>query len=282
MKTGLVLQGGGMRGLYTSGVLDTFLDNNINFDYIIGVSAGACNAMSYLSKQKKRSFVVNTEYINDKRYLSFRNYIKTKSVFGMDFMFNVVPNQLNLFDYDAFYADKTDFVTGTTDIITGKSVYFSKDCYDNMDFTVLRASSSIPIFAPVVEYKDYLLLDGGTSDPIPVQKAIDDGCDVIIAVLTREREFVKEKEGFRKIYKRIFKKYPEMIKTMDTRHEIWTESMNKLIDWEKQGKALIIAPKQPLDAGRFEKKIEKLKALYDLGIKDTHEKIAEISEFINK
>lgn len=265
MKYGLVLEGGGMRGAYTVGVLDEFMERGVSFDYVIGVSAGASNGVSFVSKQKGRSLRINTEYLKDKRYLSLSNYLKSKSLFGMDFIFDEIPHRLEKFDYTAFFQNPCEFYAGVTDIETGKPVYFGKErdiC------TVLRASSSIPIFSPPVEINGRLYLDGGTSDPIPVKKAVEDGCDRVVVVLTRERSYQKNPEKFRPVYKRVFHQYPQMIHTLDTRHEIYNNELHYLRSLEKEGRALVIAPKESLGIGRFEKEKEKLLSVYRQGRRD--------------
>ena len=266
-KMGLVLEGGGMRGLYTVGVLDYFIENDITMDYVIGVSAGACHGISYVSKQHGRSYRINTDYIQDKRYISFSNFIKTKSLFGMDFIFDEIPHKLDLFDYETFHSVPTEFVTGVTDVLTGSPVYFGKEHF-NQDSTILRASSSIPIFSPIVEYQGGKYLDGGTSDPIPVRKAVEDGCDHLIVVLTRHRGYLKEAEKFRPVYKKVFKDYPEMIRLLDNRHIIYNESLTYLKQLEAEGRATVIAPSEPITISRFEKNMEKLNGLYQLGKTD--------------
>ncbi|WP_042347715.1 patatin-like phospholipase family protein [Bacillus massiliigorillae] len=279
-KVGLVLEGGGMRGLYTIGVLDWFLDQKITTDYVVGVSAGACHGVSYVSKQRGRSYRVNTNFLNDKRYVSFSNYIKTKSMFGMDFIFDEIPHKLELFDYDAFHASPCEYVTGVTDVSTGQPHYFGKEELD-YDSTIIRASSSIPVFSPIVEYKGGKYLDGGTSDPIPVRKAIEDGCDKVIIVLTRERGYVKTPEKFRFVYKRMFKDYPEMIHLLDRRHEIYNETLGYISKLEKEGKALVIAPSSPITISRFEKNLDKLEDIYQMGLDDAKTAVAPLSEIIN-
>ena len=274
-KTGLVLEGGGMRGLYTVGVLDRFLDHDIMMDYVIGVSAGACHGISYVSNQRGRSYRINTSYIEDKRYVSFSNYIKTKSVFGMDFIFDEIPHKLDLFDYDTFFSSSTEFVAGVTDVETGQPVYFGKNNFDH-DATILRASSSIPVFAPMVEYQGGKYLDGGTSDPIPVRKALEDGCDQVIVVLTRNRGYEKTPEQFRAIYKRVFRKYPEMIRILDERHRIYNDTLQYVNQLEKEGKAVVIAPTEPIDIGRFEKNKDNLERLYQMGINDIENSLSKL------
>ena len=275
-KIGIVLEGGGMRGIYTVGVLDHFLEQNIFPDYVVGVSAGACHGVSYISKQHGRSYRINTNYVKDKRYVSLRNYLKTKSLFGMDFIFNEIPHKLDPFDYDAFLSSPVDFAVGVTDVATGKPAYFYKEDL-NRNSDALRASSSIPVFSPIVEYKGGKYLDGGTADPIPVRKALEDGCTKLIIVLTRDRGYVKTPEKFRMIYKRSFAQYPEMIRLLDERHEIYNQALACVNDLEREGKAIVIAPSSPLNTGRFEKNPVKLEQVYQLGRKDAEQSSALIS-----
>lgn len=279
MKVGLVLEGGAMRASYTVGILDGLMDNNILVDYLIGVSAGASNGVSYVSGQRGRGYRIVKNYIKDKRYVSFSNFLKTKSMFGMDFIFEEIAHNLDPFDYEAFKKSKCDFVAAATDIETGKPVYFGKNDLDN-DTTVLRASSSLPIFSPVVEYKGRKYLDGGTSDPIPVKKALEDGCDKVIVVLTREKGHVKSPEKLRGVYKRVLKKYPKMIDVLDNRHTIYNDCLKYVYDLEEKGKALVIAPDTPLGIGRFDKNIEKLTNIYNKGLSDIDNLKNKILDFI--
>ncbi|MDO5795004.1 MAG: patatin family protein [Turicibacter sp.] len=277
MKVGLVLEGGGMRGLYTSGVLDYFLDQQIFVDYVIGVSAGACNGVSYLSKQKGRNYRVNTNYISDKRYLSLSNFIKTKSLFGMDFIFDEIPHQLDLFDYETFLSSPSEYKLGVTDVLTGRPVYFDKTHLDH-DSTILKASSSIPVFSPIIEYQNGLYLDGGTTDSIPVKQALKDGCDHVIIVLTRDRNYIKKPESFRFIYSKVLKAYPNLIQALDNRHLMYNETLKFIKELEQQGKATIIAPSSPLEISRFEKDVSKLKNIYELGYLDASKKFDQLKE----
>ncbi len=277
MKVGLVLEGGGMRGLYTSGVLDYFLDQQIFVDYVIGVSAGACNGVSYLSKQKGRNYRVNTNYISDKRYLSLSNFIKTKSLFGMDFIFDEIPHQLDLFDYETFLSSPSEYKLGVTDVLTGRPVYFDKTHLDH-DSTILKASSSIPVFSPIIEYQNGLYLDGGTTDSIPVKQALKDGCDHVIIVLTRDRNYIKKPESFRFIYSKVLKAYPNLIQALDNRHLMYNETLKFIKELEQQGKATIIAPSSPLEISRFEKDVSKLKNIYELGYLDASNKFDQLKE----
>ena len=270
MKTGLVLEGGGMRGVYTSGVLDAMMDAGLHADYVIGVSAGANNGVSFVSGQRGRSMRINLNYIDDKRYLSFHNFVKERSLFGMRFLFEEIANKLDPFDYEAFLRAPTEFVAGVTDVETGKTAYFNKS-YINHDSTVLRASSSIPMFSPVVHYLGGAYLDGGTTDPIPFHKALEDGCERVIVVLTRDRSYEKKPEPMRAAYKKLLSSMPAMIGALDRRSEVYNAQRARLFEMEEEGRAIVVAPKQPLAISRFEKDKEKLKAAYAEGMADARE-----------
>ncbi|MBP1556697.1 MAG: patatin family protein [Oscillospiraceae bacterium] len=279
MKTGLVLEGGGMRGMYTIGVLDHFLEQNINFDYVIGVSAGACNGISFVSNQKGRNFRVNTIHIRDKRYISLSNFFREGSLFGMDFLFDLVPNVLEPFDYDTFLSSPTEFVVGVTNVETGRPEYYVKSDFDH-DTTALRASSSIPCFSPIVDYRGKKYLDGGTSDPIPFKKALADGCERIVVVLTRDRNYRKKPESMRPLYHHIFRKYPAMYEALDRRYLIYNRTLEELHELEREGKAIVIAPENPLEISRFENNPERLVAASKLGQKDAAALEQKIKSFL--
>ena len=280
MKTGLVLEGGGMRGLYTVGVLDWFMEQDFLPDYIIGVSAGADNAISYISGQRGRGYRVTMDYLGDKRYISLSNFIRTKSVFGMDFVFDEVPKRLDPFDYQAFLDAPCEFFAGVTDVRTGKPVYFGKQPTIEEEGMVLRASSSIPMFSPMVEFQGGLYLDGGTADPIPVRRAMEDGCDRLIVVLTRDRLYEKKQEGLRRLYSRKFREYPAMVQLLDTRHQLYNETRRFLFRLEEEGRAVVIAPRAPLEISRFEKKREPLDKVFRQGFRDAEEKWPSIREHL--
>lgn len=280
-KIGLVLEGGGMRGLYTAGVLDFFLEQNLHFDYIVGVSAGACNATSYISRQKGRNKVVNTAFINDWRYLSFKSLLINGSLFGIDFLFDEIPNRLVPFDFETFYRSPVNFKIGTTDCKTGRPVYFEKKDLDRK-CTVLRASSSLPLISPIVHYRGYDLLDGGISDPIPICRAVADGCQKNVVVLTRNQGYQKEPVSFieQMMLKIKYRNYPAFIKTIFKRHEIYNETLKFIDLLEQQGQAVVIRPSSRLEVDRFEKNVEKLLELYSQGYADAAAASARIKSFV--
>lgn len=280
MKTGLMLEGGGMRGVYTIGVLDCLMGNGIEADYVVGVSAGACHGVSYVSGQRGRSMRVNRAYVGDKRYISLENYRKTGSLFGMEFIFGDIPDRLDPFDYGAFYRSATDFEAGVTDVATGRPVFFAKP-YVKPGNLLLRASSSIPCFAPMVAFEGGLYLDGGTACPLPVERAVEAGCDRVLVILTRERSFQKEPEKLT-YYRRQYRNYPGLVHTLDHRHETYNRQLEIIRGLERQGKALVIAPPRPLGIGRFDKSMKKLFPAYLQGMLDTQKRVEEIQAFFGK
>lgn len=280
-KIGLILEGGGMRGIYTAGVLDFFIEKNLEVDITIGVSAGSCHASSYLSKQYKRAYNATVDYINDKRYLSFSNLIKTGSIFGMDFMFNKIPNELNIYDYDTFAKSKSKFVVVATNCETGSPEYFElKDL--KKEIIYMQASCSIPMFANIVEIDDFKLVDGGVSDSIPIEYSLNQGYKKNIVVLTRDITYKKNKQKFLPIVNRKYKKYPNLVKAIENRHLNYNKSLNLVNQLEKDGDVLVIRPKKPVNVSQIEKNAKKLTSLYEEGYDDAKELYDKILDFIKK
>ncbi|MFC5468297.1 patatin family protein [Cohnella suwonensis] len=265
---GLVLEGGGMRGVYTAGVLEFFMEQGIYFPYTVGVSAGACMAASYLSRQRGRNKIVNTEWVSDPRYLSWRNFWTKGQLFGMDFIFDEIPNSLVPFDYKTFGEVEEEFAVGTTDIETGETVYYRKSKPGLDLLKVLRASSSLPFIAPIVEYDGRRLLDGGISDPIPLRQAERDGFARNVVVLTRNEDYRKSRNKFSWVVKRAYRKFPEFLKILLTRHDIYNGTVDYVLERERNGSCFVIRPLEPLAVGRMERDPAKLDALYKQGYED--------------
>ncbi|WP_042339941.1 patatin-like phospholipase family protein [Desulfosporosinus youngiae] len=276
---GLVLEGGGMRGLYTCGVLEYFMENDLYFNYVIGVSAGACNAASYISRQPGRNEKVIIGFIKDWRYMSFRSLLLSKSYFGMDFIFDEIPNKHVPFDFKTFYKSPGVFLVGTTDCRTGKPMYLNKDDLGKQ-FQALRASASLPMLSPIVNYKGYELLDGGISDSIPIRKSIQDGNTKNIIVLTRNKGYRKRPGRFTALLKFKYKNYPHLIETMLNRYKNYNETLDYIEHLENQGKAVVIRPTQELEVDRLEKDPQKLYRLLHQGYEDTKSSYQQIREFI--
>ena len=266
-KIGLVLEGGGMRGLYTCGVLDRLHESHWYPDFCIGVSAGACNAASYLSDQYGRARRVIVDNIENPRYLGMRNYLKTGSMFGMDFIFKEIPEKLDPFDYAAFGRNPVEFLVGVTDVETGLPAYYGKEAM-RRGTTLLRASSSLPVFSPIVNFRGHKYLDGGTSDPIPVRKAIEAGCDRLIVVLTRPAGYRKQPESGRAVYRYLYRRYPAMIDCIERRHIVYNDELDYVAELEAAGTALVLRPPAEIPIGRFEKRRAVLDALYEAGHRD--------------
>lgn len=283
MAAALVLEGGGTRGAYTAGVLDVFLENEIAFGSVYGVSAGACNAMSYISGQHGRNRIIFQKYVCDDRYLSISNLRKTGSLFGFGFIFGEMSHELLPFDYDTFFASPVDFRVGATNIDTGKAVFFSKeDLRKSMD--AVRASASLPMVSPIVEFNGYRLLDGGVSDPIPVERSMLDGNERNVLVLTRDATYWKSArpEFPLPVIKAVYRKYPKLVEALVTRSERYNSQLELCRRLENQGKAFIIRPSSPVLTSRYEKDPVKLMELYDRGVRDARRKRKELQRFLQK
>lgn len=265
MSTGLVLEGGAFRGLFTAGVLDGLLDIKAELKYVIGVSAGISNAYSYVSKQRGRNLEIMEKYMGDKRYISYGNLIKCGSLMDFDFVFNEIPNKHSLFDYDEFYKYDGKVLAGAFNIESGEVEYFDKDKLDEKN-TILKASCSIPLLFPFVKIGDKYYADGGLSTPIPIYKSMKDGNDKNIIVLTRNRDYKKKKSKANQLAYTIYnKKYPKLAEVLVRRHEEYNEEVEFCNKLENEGKAIIFRPTVPMNIGRFERDKVKLRNIYDNG-----------------
>lgn len=280
MSIGLILEGGGMRGAYTAGVLDVLAENNIFLPNIYAVSAGACNALSYISKQNKRNYEIYTKYASDKRYMSFSSLVKKGNIFDFDFIFGELSNELLPFDYEEFFRSSMNIIAGTTDCMTGKPVFFDKNDMQD-DFTAVKASSSLPLVSKPVKFSGMYLLDGGVSAPIPIERAIEDGSHKNIVVLTREKEFYKTKRDMPKfVLERKYRHYPELVRAMLERPEVYNNEKKLCYSEQENGHAFVIEPSKPVTIGRYCTKSDKLEELYDLGVEDTKSKLSDLRRFM--
>lgn len=278
--TGLVLEGGGMRGLYTAGVLEYFAQHDIHFPYIIGVSAGACMAASYLSEQQGRNRTVSIDFVNDKRYLSFSNFIRKGELFGMDFIFDEIPNNIVPLDVKKIINGPDEFVVVTTNCETGEPMYFYKEDYDEKTLgKLLRASSSIPFFADAVEHEGRYMLDGGIVDPLPIIKAECDGYAKNVVVLTKPKGYYKKQSRMSTMIN--YKKYPKVDERMKVRYKHYNERLDYIFEQEKTGNIIVIAPSEDSGVGRTTRNKEKLENLYELGYKDAAEKFEAVKSLMN-
>jgi predicted patatin/cPLA2 family phospholipase len=275
--TALVLEGGGTRGFYSSGVFEAFIEHRLMFRYIAGVSAGAANALSYISGQPNRSRRIVEKFVGDPRYVSRRNLITKRSLFGYDFIFDEVPNKHLFFDWDVFNAANIRFLTGVTDCETGEAVWYEKDELDKA-FTIVRASCSVPLVSKIVKYEGRLLLDGGVAAPIPIDKSIADGNTFHVIVLTQNAGYKKTPFKHNGILRLFYSKYPKLIDVMLRRHEIYNRQVALCEQLEREGRALIIRPLKPLNVGRSTADVPKLLELYDEG----HEEGRAVIKIIEK
>lgn len=279
-NVGLVLEGGGMRGFYTAGVLDYFMERDFYTNGVIGVSAGACHACSYVSKQIKRSYRINTEFLNDKRYMSLQSLVKTGDFFGAEFVYDTIPNQLDIFDYDAYNTSGIKFYAVASNLETGKAEYLP--CINmKHDVIYVRASASLPLLSRIVETDGLKLLDGGCTDSIPVKKFQQMGYQKNIVVLTQCKEYRKGKNNLLPLIRRTYRKYPKFVKAMEERHIHYNRTLDELGVMEKEGSVFILRPKTPVTIGRLEKDVDKLTALYKQGYEDAKEQFENILAFVN-
>ena len=268
-QAGLVLEGGGMKGMYTAGVLDYFIEKEMEFSNCYGVSAGSIHMCNLISKQKGRGLRTGLDYLDDKNYCSMYSLIKTGDFFGVDFCYRKIPTELDPYDYETFSKYEGKAYAVITNIITGKPEYYQiKDLKE--DIIGIRASSSLPLISRNVMINDQPYLDGGVSDSIPIQKSIADGNKKHVVVLTKQEGYVRKpsSKGMNFWIKQKYRKYPELYKNMVQRHENYNETVAFLEEKERAGEVFVIRPKEPLNIGRTEKNREKLKCIYQIGYED--------------
>ena len=272
----LILEGGTLRPIFSAGVMDALLDNNITFPYCIGVSAGITNGISYISQQRGRNLEVVTKYRNDKRYLGYRNFLKCKSLFGLDFIFDEIPNKLIPFDMDTYKKYPGKVLVGVTNAKTGKTEYLDGKNLDDKA-TMLRATCALPIFFPVIKLNGNEYYDGGICDPIPIKKAIEDGNDKHLIILTQPKGYKKELSKKNVLVAKLLNnKYPNLKDALLNRHDSYNETVRFCEELEKQGKALILRPEFSLES--FEKDVDKLKANYNHGYDLATKRINDIKK----
>lgn len=278
-NTALILEGGGMRCVYTAGIIDVLIENNISFDKCYAVSAGAYHAMSFLSHQKGRAFHACTDYINDKRYFSFRNKMTTGDMFSERFVYHTIPDKLIPFDYEAFESNPTQFYPVITNVVTGKAEYpLVTDLRRGMD--AVRASGSLPFVSKMVKIGGEKYLDGGIADSIPVKKALDSGCDKAVVILSQHRGFVKQPTTSVKQARLLYRRYPEFVEAMATRHIRYNDALRFIEEGERRGSVFAVYPKKKVEVERIDKDMTKINALYQDGLSDGREMIDRLKAFL--
>lgn len=280
MKTGLVLEGGALRAIFSSGVCDGLLEGNVMADYVVGVSAGIAYGVSYLSRQPRRNLEVVTRFANDRRYMGMNNLAdkENQSYFGLKFAYDTIPNELIPFDYDTFEAYPGQVEAVMTNLNTGGAEYVEVPRRDK-ESLVLQASCAMPLMFPIYEIDGKPCLDGGVADSIPWQRALDQGCDRVLVVLTRTRDYVRKQDKAMPLIRRRYKEYPEFVRAMEQRAERYNESRRQLFELEKQGKILVIAPSSTLGVARTERNTEKLRLLWAEGYQEAVDRMEEIRDY---
>lgn len=263
-NTGLVLEGGGMRGVFTSGVLDAFMKHGVYFRYVVAVSAGACNGMSYISRQPRRARLSNIDFLTQYGYIGWRHLLKQGCIFDQELLYDKFPNEYLPFDFDTFFQWSATFEMVTTNCLTGQAEYLteSKDRQRSLD--IVRASSSLPYVSKIVRVDDIPMLDGGIVDSIPVMRAIETGHPQNVVVLTRNKGY-RSKERDRKIPPFVYKKYPRLRVALSRRVAAYNEQLELVERLEELGKVVCIRPQRPMEVGRMEKDIGRLERLYQEG-----------------
>lgn len=276
-KVALVLEGGALRGLYTAGVLDTFMENDIKIDAILAVSAGALFGINYCSKQIGRALRYNLKYAHDKRYMGLYSLFTTGDIMNRDFCFNKLVYELDPLDFETYNNSNIAFYAVVTNILTGQAEYKEiKDAQKDMEY--LRASGSMPFVSNPVEINGNKYLDGAVSDPIPLKKALDMGYKKIIVVQTRPAGYLKTKSWMP--FEFVYRKYPEFVKTAQKAYIKYNETLNLISEYENDGKILVLRPSKKIRMRRVEKNLKKLQAIYDVGVKDCKENLDKIKKYI--
>lgn len=280
MKVGLVLEGGAMRGLYTAGVLDILMENNIEVDGIIGVSAGVLFGVNYLSKQKGRVLRYNKRFIKDKRFMGLYSLLTTGNIVNKDFSFYEIPYKLDIFDDETYKKSKTEFYATITNVDTGEAEYVKlESVLEQME--IVRATSAMPFVSKMVELNGNKYLDGGIADSIPVDKCKELGYDKIILVLTRPIKYRKKKDN-ELITKIKYYKYPNLANTLNNRYKKYNKTVEKIIEMENEKEIFVIRPSKYINIKRIEKNTNKLQEMYELGINDCKDRLKDLRKYLLK
>ncbi len=281
INTGLVLEGGGMRGCYTAGVLDYFMEKGMEFSSVYGVSAGAIIGANYIGGQTERGFRTLTDYIGNKDYHGMGQFIKHGDFYNVDFAYNKIPNELDPADYVAYRNSPMKFYSVIANVKTGRAEYYHiTDIEKEMDY--MRASASLPLISKPVELDGNIYLDGGICDSIPLEKSISDGNGKNVVILTQHRGFVKKPSNNKYLAKLIYRKYPRFVQAMADRHIMYNNELDLVYNEEAKGTTFIIQPENPVEIARLEKDKSKLKDLYNIGYARAEKAYPRLIEFLDK
>ena len=279
-NSALILEGGGLRGIYTSGVLRFFMDQELFIPYVIGVSMGACNAANYVSRQPERNRIVNTRFVNDSRYLSYLRLLTGGELFGMKFIFDTIPNSLLPFDYQTFRKSEVKCITVVTNCKTGEPLYFEKSELGENYLLILQASTCLPFISKPVRYNGQMLMDGGLSDSIPIRKSISDGNRKNVLILTQPKGYRKKRSQLNGFARIRYPGFPGLYKALANRYIRYNETMDFIDKLEQQNEAFIIRPVSALPVGRIERNKNKLYSAYDQGYLDASESYEGLCRYL--
>ena len=276
---GLVLEGGGFRGRYTCGVIEVFMENHIDFDQVVGVSAGAAFGCNIKSRQIGRALRYNKRFCRDPRYSGLKSFIKTGDLYNKEFAYGIVPTILDPFDTKTFKENPIRFTLVCTDIHTGKPIYHEIENGDATDIEWIRASASIPIVSKPVKLDGYELLDGGVSDSIPVDWMLERSSKTVV-VLTRDKSYRKKPMKYINLLKKAFKEYPKLQKALENRHIVYNETLDRIEQLEREGRIFVIRPSKPIACAMIEKDPNHLQEIYDVGRKDALNYLNDLKEYL--
>lgn len=263
-NTGLVLEGGGMRGVFTSGVLDAFMKHDLYFRYVVAVSAGACNGMSYISRQPRRARFSNIDLLSKYDYIGLRHLVTQGCIFDQKLLYDKFPNEYAPFDFDTYFSSSSIFEMVTTNCLTGLPAYLTEQQNKQRALDIVRASSSLPFVSKIVEVDQIPMLDGGITDSIPVIRSMTTGHHKNVVILTRHKGY-RSSERDRKIPHFIYKKYPRLRVALSRRVAAYNEQLELVDRLEAAGQIVCIRPQDPVEVGRMEKDTTKLEQLYQEG-----------------
>lgn len=281
-KIGLVVEGGGMKCAYGAGIMDAFLDGGIAFDYCIGVSGGSGNVASYLAGQRGRNLRFFTDHIHSPDYFGLKSLLKTGDLFGLEYIYGDLTRRdgEDPLDFPALMKNPAEYEVVVTNALTGKPEYYGREMMRQDDYRLIMASSAIPVACHPVELNGTPYFDGGLTDAIPVRRAMERGCEKLVVLLTKNRDYVRKPQGMRGLYRRVCRRYPRIVDAIDRRHEVYNDNLRDVFSLEREGTAFVFAASEPIHVGTYSMKEEAERALYDLGLRDFVARKAELLEFL--
>ena len=281
MKTGLVLEGGALRTIFSSGVCDALLDGGVMVDYVIGVSAGIAYGVSYISRQPRRNLEIVTRYAGDRRYMGMNNLADrhNRSYFGLEFVYDTITNELVPFDYQTFAAYPGQVEAVVTNLNTGEAEYMPVPREDDK-FLLLQATCALPLMFPIYHLNGQPYLDGGVADSIPYERAFQQGCDRVVVVLSKTRSYVRRPEKLQPVIERTYREYPNFCRAMARRAEQYNTCRERLFQLEREGRVLVLAPVSTHKVSRIERDTKKLRMLWGDGYQQAVDRMDEIRAFL--